>query len=154
MKQNKFEELFLNSFDTFRVFDSLTMQETGRILQAAPKTIWQIINHLTIWQDHQLAQLMGSANAVEADEQMTWVEEEQCHSQEDLDQAIVKFHHQLDQIREEILRFDCQDAALHAKFKIAQDTALHLSFHVGEIILMRRMTGNYPLPHEMEDFLG
>lgn len=153
MRQSQFGELFLDSFDTFKVFYNLTIQETGRILPKAPKTIWQILNHLIVWQDYQLNQLKDTANEVEINEQMTWTEEEQCDSQERLAKAIAKFHNQLECIREEISKFDLEDAQLQRKLKVAQDLSVHLSFHIGEIILMRRITGNYPLPHQMKEFL-
>src|SRR5690606_27060935 len=133
--------------DTFKVFDNLTTLETGRNLPMAPKTIWQILNHLIVWQDYQLKELQNTENEVEINEQLTWSEEERCDSQEELEETLAKFHNQLELIREEIARFDLEDAALHKKLKVVQDLSVHLSFHVGEIILMRRITGNYPLPH-------
>ncbi|MDO6389670.1 hypothetical protein Q4E40_06000 [Pontibacter sp. BT731] len=49
LKPSQFEAVFLDSFDTFKVFDHLTAQEIGRNLPMAPKTIWQILNHLIAW---------------------------------------------------------------------------------------------------------
>lgn len=154
MKQNQFEALFLDSFNTFKVFNDLTTQETGRSLLMAPKTIWQILNHLIVWQNYQLAQLHGTEKEVEINEQMTWIEEEQCDSQERLDTAIAKFHNQLECIKGEIAKFDLKDTDLQRKLKITQGFSVHLSFHIGEIILMRRITGNYPFPHQMKGFLN
>lgn len=154
MIQNPFEALFLDSFDTFKVFYKLTAQETGRNLPMAPKTIWQILNHLIVWQDYHLNQLQDTEKEVDINEQTTWTKEEQSDSQERLDKAIAKFHNQLERIRAEISKFDLKDAELQRKLKVVQDLSVHLSFHMGEIILMRRITGNYPLPHQMKEFLN
>ncbi|MCX2738736.1 hypothetical protein [Pontibacter anaerobius] len=153
MKQNQFEALFSGSFDTFKVFYNLTPQETGCNVPTSPKKIWQILHHLIVWQDYQLIQLQGTGGEVEINEQLSWSEEEQCDSQEKLDKTVSKFYNQLECIREEISLFNLQDPDLQKKLKIAQNLSVHLSFHIGEIILMRRMTGSYPL-HQMQEFLN
>ncbi|NEM98508.1 hypothetical protein [Pontibacter burrus] len=154
MKQNLFEGLFLDSFDTFKVFHNLTAQETGRNLPAVPKTIWQILNHLIVWQEFQLNLLQSPECEVELNEQMTWNAEEFCESQDRLNKTIAKFYHQLDCMKEEISKFDLTDPNLQCKLKVVQDASVHLSFHIGEIVLMRRMTGHYPLLHQMKAFLN
>lgn len=154
LKPSQFEAVFLDSFDTFKVFDHLTAQETGRNLPMAPKTIWQILNHLIAWQDHHLLQLQNTENEIEINEKMTWIEEEQCGSQERLDEAVAKFENQLEHIKEEISMLGLKDMESQEKLKVVQDLSVHLSFHIGEIILMRRMRGNYALPHQMKGFLG
>jgi len=40
-----------------------------------------------------------------------------------------------------------------AQVLILQEVALHLSFHLGEVVLMRRLQGSYPLPAHMQEFL-
>ena len=152
-KQNQFEELFSDAFDTFNVFHKLSPAETGRTLPAVPKTIWQILHHLIIWQDHQLTQLQENNKEIEIDELLTWTEEEHCDSQERLNNALAIFEIQLERLREAPAKFDIKDHDLQRKLKVVQDLSVHLAFHLGEIILMRRMTGNYPIPHQMKEFL-
>jgi len=154
MKQNLLKGLFLDCFDTFKVFHNLTIEETGRNLLAAPKTIWQILNHLIVWQEFQLNLLQSPESEVELNEHMTWNEEELCDSQERLNETIAKFYHQLECMKEEISKFDLTDPKLQSELKVVQDASVHLSFHIGEIVLMRRMTGHYPLPHQMQAFLN
>jgi hypothetical protein len=36
---------------------------------------------------------------------------------------------------------------------ILQEVVLHLSFHLAEVVLMRRLQGSYPLPGYMQEFL-
>jgi hypothetical protein len=36
---------------------------------------------------------------------------------------------------------------------VLQKVALHLSFHLGEVVLMRRLQGSYPWPTQMSEFL-
>jgi uncharacterized damage-inducible protein DinB len=153
MQHIAFQTLFKDSFNTFKVFDNLTIAETGPNRQNTPKTIWQILNHLIIWQDYQLNQLENGQSEDEVNEQATWIEEEQSKSQEELNTAIATFNRQLQRIEKLIEGFDLKDPEIQRKLKIVQDLSVHLSFHVGEVILMRRIAGNYPLPHQMKDFL-
>jgi uncharacterized damage-inducible protein DinB len=153
MQHIAFQKLFKDSFSTFKVFDNLAIEETGPNLQNTPKTIWQILNHLIIWQDYRLKQLENGQSEDEVNEQATWIEEEQSRSQEELNTAIATFNRQLQRIEKEIESFDLKDPEIQRKLKIVQDLSVHLSFHVGEVILMRRIAGNYPLPHQMKDFL-
>jgi hypothetical protein len=43
---------------------------------------------------------------------------------------------------------------IEQKLKIIQDLSIHLSFHLGEIVLIMRQNGHYPMPNEMKNFLA
>ncbi|MFA6248097.1 MAG: hypothetical protein WC615_14255 [Mucilaginibacter sp.] len=151
---NPFETLFADSFDTFRVFDKLSISEIDSPPAHSPKTIWQIINHLTAWQGHQLKQLRNIYDNLLIDEDATWIDDINASTQADLDSRVNLLDVQLAGVKAEIQKFNMADAGIMQKLKLVQDLSVHLSFHVGEVVLMRRMTGNYPLPHQMKDFLG
>ncbi|MFA6084452.1 hypothetical protein [Mucilaginibacter sp.] len=154
MQQSYFKTLFHNSFDTFKVFDNLNVNETGNTLSNAPKTIWQILNHLTAWQGHQLNQIKDIGQVTDIDEEATWVNAGNATNQDELNSEVVLFKEQLSQLKSGIEKFDIADNDIVLKLKLIQDLSVHLSFHIGEVILMRRMAGTYPLPHEMKAFLS
>jgi len=151
---SQFETLFADSFDTFKVFDNLTLSEISNTPINSPKTIWQILNHLITWQNYQLTQLKNIQQYIELDEEATWIDDQNPSVQQGLNNALVTFKNQQQQLAEEILAFDSNDLYINQKLKIVQDLSVHLSFHVGEVILMRRMAGTYPLPHQMKEFLN
>jgi hypothetical protein len=151
---NQFETLFAESFDTFKVFETLTLREIDTPPVGSPKTIWQIINHLIAWQGYQLKQLKDMDSHLQIDEAATWIDSTNTNTQDDLDNTTAIFNVQLTELKALIKKFDTADADIMQKLKLVQDLSVHLSFHVGEVILMRRMTGNYPLPHQMKEFLG
>ena len=153
MPQNKFEVLFQDAFDTFKVFHNITPEETGSILPQAPTTIWQILNHLIAWQDHQIGLLQSDQQDV-LKEDATWINKPGATNQEELQQALLKFDSQIKKIKYEVSKLDKNDLSVFTKLKITQDLSVHLPFHLGEIILMRRMLGTYPLPHQMKEFLS
>ena len=149
---NEFEVLFQDAFDTFKVFHNITTEETGCILPQAPKTIWQILNHLISWQEYQIGLLQSDGQAF-LKEDATWINQPGATSQEELQQALLKFNSQTEQVKYQISKLDANDLSVFTKLKVVQDLSVHLSFHLGEIILMRRMLGTYPWPHQMKEFL-
>jgi hypothetical protein len=151
---NQYQALFAHSFDTFKVFDTLTLGEISNTPVNSPKTIWEILNHLIAWQNYQLTQLKNIQQNIELNEEATWIDDQNPSDQQEVNNAFVIFKNQHQQLEEEIAVFDNNDSHLTQKLKIVQDLSVHLSFHVGEIILMRRMAGTYPLPHQMKDFLN
>jgi len=57
------------------------------------------------------------------------------------------------EIRKHVASLYLSDKWLGDKLKIIQDLSVHLSFHLGEIVLIARQKGKYPKPHEMREFL-
>ena len=66
------QRLFEQSFDTFKAFDNLTVASCSAEQEAFPTTIWQILQHLLVWQAHQLAQLQDIISAEALDEKRSW----------------------------------------------------------------------------------
>ncbi|RFZ82018.1 hypothetical protein DYU05_15420 [Mucilaginibacter terrenus] len=156
IQQILFEELFKDAFDTYKAFDGLIAVESGRELHKAkmPATIWQIINHLIAWHTHQIKVLKDPTHTVEADELETWIDEEQANSQKELDKTVVLLYDLLDQVKKQAKKLNPGEEQFTSKVKLLQEISTHLAYHVGEVVLIRRMTGNYPLPHQMKEFLN
>ncbi|RZK37444.1 MAG: hypothetical protein EOO61_08980 [Hymenobacter sp.] len=153
MNSTDSQRLFAQAFDTFKVFDNLTVSSSSAEQQAFPATIWQILQHLLVWQMHQLAQLQGTASAEVFDEKYSWDAARVPPSETVLQAAVTQFKHQLVDLQTwaSAAKGDAQQVL--AQGVILQDVALHLSFHLGEVVLMRRLQGSYPLPAHMQEFL-
>jgi hypothetical protein len=149
---NQFQTLFAGSFDTFKVFDDITLSDVNATPTNSPKTIWQVLNHLIKWQAYQMEQIKNMKQAIVLNEDETWIDEQQPNCQDGLDKALNTFKDQQQALAKELSAFDEEDSLINHKLKIVQDLSVHLSFHVGEVILMRRMAGTYPLPHQMKAF--
>jgi hypothetical protein len=145
--------LFEQAFDTFKAFDDLTMASSNWEDPAFPASIWQILQHLLVWQAQQLAQLRGTVQAESFDEKQSWVSERVPPSEAALHAAVTQFKQQLAQLQ------TCADQAQRDAQQVLeqglvlQEVALHLSFHLGEVVLMRRLQGSYPWPAQMSEFL-
>lgn len=153
MTQTNIREAFKDAFDTFKAFDNLTVKSSGADQDEFPSSVWQILNHLLVWQAYQLSGLQGTFPEKHISEEKTWISERIPPDQAALQSAVERFKHQLETIRAEVNRLPDMGEALSSKLTIIQEIALHLSFHLGEVVLMRRVKGSYPMPHQMKDFL-
>lgn len=149
-----FENIFSGSFDTFKVFRNLKPVDVGDKPLTSPSTIWQTLNHLILWQEYQLNLISGNGNHKQFWESETWIAEKQPKNQQDLDKAVEEIDRQIGQFKVEIKNLSMDDKRVEQKLKIIQEAAMHLSFHLGEIIHLRRILGEYPLPDQMKEFLN
>lgn len=153
----KLKSLFVDSFDTFKVFDKLDTQQASLTNNNSPKSVWQILNHLIIWQDYQIKKLCDN-DTKEISEIDTWFAEKVIVNQSLLNEQLAKFEKQIEIIKVELTKMttdqnDIEQNDIEQKLKIIQDLTVHLSFHLGEIILIMRQNGHYPMPSEMKTFL-
>ena len=149
----QFELLFSEAFDTFRVFENLSFNIVTQITPGTPKTIWQILNHLIIWQESQLLLLNDELSEKPVTEKETWNAKIPT-SKNEIDTAVSIFNAQLFKINTIASTLSLKDTNIEFKLRTLQDMSNHLSFHLGEIVLIRRQCKNYPMPEEMKAFLG
>lgn len=145
--------LFAQAFDTFKAFDDLTVASSSWEPQVFPTSIWQILHHLLRWQAHQLAQLQDPLLVESFDEKRSWNAEREPPSEAALQAAVTQFKHQLVQLQNWANEAKGDAQQVLAQGVVLQAVVLHLSFHLGEVVLMRRLQGSYPLPAHMQQFL-
>ncbi len=150
----QFQNLFSEAFDTFKVFENLTFNIVTQKIPETPKTFWQILNHLIIWQENQLALVTGDKPKKPITEIETWIEAEEPTDQDNIDNVVSIFNTQLHTIKTISSTLSLEQSDTEFKLKKLQDMSNHLSFHLGEIILMRRQCKTYPMPEEMKLFLA
>lgn len=148
-----FYNIFAESLDTFKAFDKLVVTNVGDRLEKSPKTVWQILNHLIIWQKYQLQYLQNPLEEITFNESFSWIPGESPKHQKELDETIQIFHSQLGMLKELLHQLTFTDSLLENKLKTIQNLSSHLSFHLGEVIHLRRLVGEYPQPEQMRDFL-
>jgi hypothetical protein len=99
MTKLNFEDIFLNSFNTYKVFDDLTVEQVNLAALNTPKTVWQILNHLIIWQQDQLNTLNGLNNPQNINETETW-DDNHATEQDSVDTVVAIFKNQIKAIKE------------------------------------------------------
>ena len=153
MTQEDIENIFVHSLDTFKAFDNLTLESSGHHQDEFPTTIWQILNHLLVWQKYQLNRIRGEESGKNITELDTWIKEKAPGDEINLGEKVAQFKNQLEAIQKEIKKIGLTQNDSAGKLKVIQELTCHLSFHLGEVVLIRRLKGNYPLPHQMKAFL-
>ncbi|NBA86508.1 hypothetical protein GVN16_12085 [Emticicia sp. CRIBPO] len=146
-------KIYADSFDTFKVFDNLDINQASLTNFNSPKSVWQILNHLIIWQACQLEKLQG-VNTADIGETDTWLKDKNIDDQALLDDGIARFHQLNHQVKTEISGWTIETQDIEFKLKTVQELTVHLSFHLGEIILFLRQNGYYPMPDKMKSFLN
>lgn len=84
----------------------------------------------------------------------TWENDPVVRDQRLLQQTINTFNNQIEQIKSEIQTLSTESNDTEKKLKIVQDLSVHLSFHLGEMVLQMRQNGHYPMPSEMKEYLA
>jgi hypothetical protein len=146
------ELLFSHSFDTFKVFNKLDIQQASLANNNSPKSVWQILSHLIIWQDYQI-NLLCDITTENINEIDTWVADKNISDQSILNDNIEKFEKQIERVKIELTKMKIKQKNFEKKLKIIQDLTVHLSFHLGEIVQLMRQNGHYPMPNEMTAFM-
>jgi hypothetical protein len=95
----QFETVFAEAFDTFKAFDNLTFDIVSQKVTGTPKTLWQIVNHIIIWQENQLLLAEGNVPEKLITEIETWIETEMPTDQDSVNKAISIFNAQLHKIK-------------------------------------------------------
>lgn len=71
-----------------------------------------------------------------------------------LNESIESFLIQIESIKSELRQMTLKQKDIEQKLKIVQDFTVHLSFHLGEMVLLMRQNGCYPMPNEMKSFFN
>lgn len=154
MKKMSLEHIFSESFETFKVFETIPYEISGVLIKGHSTSIWQILNHLIIWQSYQISALTKVEIKEKFDEAASWIEEQKPSNQLAWNESRSQFKKQIEKIKELVIMLDQSSHPLNEKIKIFQNISTHLSFHLGEIILLARLEKKYPQPNEMAGFLS
>lgn len=153
MKPTTPPALVTNNFESYKAFDNLELEDAGTILPGAPNSIWQIICHLNYWFEKQLQGLQNNQYNLGLQDHNSWLASPSPKNKEELIEQLSKL---INHLREAIAysrSLTYGDPDLSEKLLVIQDLSNHLSFHVGEVVLIRRISKTYPLASEMSGFL-
>ena len=145
--------IFQNAFDSFKVFETIPIEISGILIEGHSKTIWQTLNHLIKWREFQILKLTNIKQNFDFEESASWIVELKPNSPKEGKIKIDEFKSQTVQLQNLVANLNVLDLKLEEKLKLIQDSSTHLSFHLGEIILIARQKDKYPKPSEMNEFL-
>ena len=130
--------------------DGMDWRLAGARAPGAPYTIFQILNHLIYWQDVFLQRATGGYAPAPPHAADCWPGADAPASEAELDSSVVRFNQGLAAVQS-LVTVDTLDEVLpkwnhRTRHEVIAITAGHNSYHIGQIVLLRRMLGAWPPP--------
>ncbi|MFZ4451156.1 DinB family protein [Salibacterium aidingense] len=131
------------------VFEGLSGKEAGLKTEEAPHTVWDILFHMTWWQDLLLQKLQNGSPAYPAHNSETFPVSSVPGSEKEWHDTLQRFKDGLREMEAETEKnledtgFD-DGTATRGDFII--DIITHNSYHAAQAAQIRRMTGTWPPP--------
>jgi uncharacterized damage-inducible protein DinB len=127
--------------------EGLDWRMAGRKTEEGPHTVFQILNHMIYWQDFSIQWLYGEKPRTPKHASDSWPGTEKPESQEEWDTALARFKAGLDELQNQTRTSDLS-ARVGEKtvMEVIQLTASHNSYHIGQIVFLRRISDTWPPP--------
>ena len=140
-----------------RALKGMNLSVTGKKILNTPYTIWQLLTHINFWQDKFLNRLEGNDDVLLVyNWQEGWEDQQNAEYKEELDREIRKIHNGIEKAIELLIQEGDKSVCSNGyknKYDVVQAMASHLSYHLGEIILLRRIFGSWQMPSK-DQFYG
>jgi len=133
-----------------KALEGLKLSVTGKKILNTPYTIWQLLKHMNYWQHKLLQRMEGGDVYPDHTWQEGWEESFNAGSQEELDQEILKLLSLIKKAEDAIGNGEtdrsCSSETLQTHYHILQAMASHISYHLAEVVILRRIFGAWPPP--------
>ncbi len=133
--------------DADRVLDGLSWQDAGRAVAGSPYTILQNANHIIYWNGYAVAHLRGETPTPPAHWQDGWPGPAAVASDAEWQGFVRAYKASLDALAAQAKegRFAALVKA-RTRLDVIRAMLQHVSYHAGQIALLRRMLGAWPPP--------
>ncbi|MDH3710478.1 MAG: DinB family protein [Cyclobacteriaceae bacterium] len=133
-----------------RALDGLQWHQAGVEVPQYPHTIWQQLKHLNYWQDRFISRLEGMTvlPAKSSDEGWCFTKApmDENEFRREVGKLLTGINYTAETILSDPAELSQQKGDYPHGFGVVQAMASHLSYHIGEIVLLRRMMGIWPPP--------
>ena len=133
-----------------RAFEGLSWRQAGQEVPNSPHTIWQLLGHLNYWQDRFISRIEGMKVLPAKTSDDGWKSESAPEDEMAYRRELGKFLTGINYITTTMLpQTDClndQKGDYPNGFAVIQTMASHISYHLGEVVLLRRQLGLWPPP--------
>ncbi len=129
------------------VFAGLDWEAAGAQPEGAPHSIFQLLNHMSYWQEWVVKWLDGENPPVPKHASGGWPGNTSPASPKEWQRAVRGF-------RSGLAKLDRQSRAAdllatrgkHSRLGMLQSLASHTSYHAGQVVVLRQMLGAWPPP--------
>jgi|SRR5690554_2193639 len=129
------------------ILEDLTVDIAGGIIKNSPYTIWQILKHINYWQERYISYIKDESTPPTLKASIGWDFPSSPADNDELQKEISYFKKSIE-IMKKLSNDELVNKAqkYNSGFDVMQSMASHLSYHFGEIVLLRRMLGSWPPP--------
>lgn len=136
--------------------EDLPLELAGRRVEGFPHSIWQMIGHMNYWMDYELRRIAGEGPKYPEHAAESWPAVPAPGDEREWKSAAAKFEELLGRLTnlaeatvQELAREVAATHPDHAKHAstlrdVLWQTLVHNSYHVGQIVMLRRMLGAWP----------
>jgi uncharacterized damage-inducible protein DinB len=127
--------------------EDLTLETAGKEIKNSPYTIWQILKHINFWQERFISYIKDNVTPTSLSAKEGWAFPASPSNEEELQNEIKRFKLSLSEaINFKDSKLEKQAQKYKSGYDVLQAMASHISYHIGEIVLLRRMLGSWPPP--------
>jgi uncharacterized damage-inducible protein DinB len=131
--------------ETKDVFSGLGWRAAGSKPHGVPHSVYQLLKHMSYWQDWVVAWMGGDDPAVPRHAGGSWRAEASPSSRRDWDEAVQQFRRGLGELER-----GCRGADLSSgrgkksRLEMLHTIAAHNSYHAGQVAFLRQLLGKWP----------
>jgi hypothetical protein len=133
--------------ETKEVFSALDWKTAGEKPRGVPHSVYQLLRHMTYWQDWVVQWLDGRKPALTRHASGGWPDAGGPSSRREWEGAVRRFRRGLVE-----LEHACRDADLasgrgrKSRLEMLQTIGTHNSYHAGQVAFLRQLLGKWPPP--------
>jgi hypothetical protein len=133
--------------ETNKVFSGLDWKAAGSKPRGVPHSVYQLLRHMSYWQDWVVQWLKGKDPAVPRHASGSWPAEAGPSSRRDWNESVLRFRRGL-----VALERGCRGAELSSgrggksRLEMLHAIGAHNSYHAGQVALVRQLLGKWPPP--------
>ena len=133
--------------ETKTVFSGLDWRTAGSKPRGVSHSVYQLLKHMSYWQDWVVAWLKGERPAVPRHASGSWPAEARPSSRRDWDEAVEHFRQGLGKLERA-----CRGAGLPSgrgekkRLEMVHIIGAHNSYHAGQVTFLRQLLGKWPPP--------
>ncbi|YCI27144.1 DinB family protein [Paenibacillus sp. Z6-24] len=133
-----------------KALSDIDLELSGRTVQGVPYSIYQLVSHMNYWQEYMLAHVRGEQPERPQNVSESWPQESQAIDEITWQQLLDDFLHGIDTACELARTVDLSAGLKHFPGETAagllRNIASHNTYHLGEIVVLRRLAGKWPPP--------
>lgn len=132
---------------TKTLFAGLRWKAAGARPEGAPHSVFQILKHMSYWQDWAVRWLDGGNPKVPKHASGSWPGGVSPESAAEWQRAVREFRNGLTKLERQSRAADLLTMrGEHSRLGMLQAIASHNSYHAGQVVVLRQMLGAWPPP--------